>query len=118
MRKSTILSFLFAAVLGIWAFCTSETLQAQGPPPHRPGPVYRRPAPPPPAYRKPQPAPPRHYVAPPPPHHHRPAPPPPPHHHHPAPPPPPHHHHPAPPPTWGEVVGGLIDAAIWESRRP
>ncbi|MDO4425508.1 MAG: hypothetical protein Q4D17_07075 [Planctomycetia bacterium] len=96
MRKSTILSFLFAAVLGIWAFCTSETLQAQGPPPHRPGPVYRRPAPPPPAYRKPQPAPPRHYVAP----------------------PPPHHHHPAPPPTWGDIVGGLIDAAIWESRRP
>ncbi|MDO4629132.1 MAG: hypothetical protein Q4C70_08110 [Planctomycetia bacterium] len=50
------------------------------------------------------------------PHHGRPAPPPPPHHGRPAPPPPPHHHHyHHRPTTWGDVIGGIIDAAIHDS---
>lgn len=107
MRKLTLFSLILAMVCGFCALGVSQ-VQAQGPhPPHyQPAPVYRRHAPPPPR---------RH--APPPPVRYVPVPPPP-VHYAPAPPPPPHYAPAPPPPTWGGVIGGLIDVAIIESRRP
>jgi len=112
MKKITLCA-ISAAVLS-FALANSD-LMAQRPAAR---PAQGRPAAAPQHHAKPAPAPQHHAKpAPPPhqpPHHHHPAPPPPPRHHHPAPPPPPHHHH--HPTTWGDLIGGIIDAAIHESR--
>ena len=110
MKKITLCA-ISAAVLS-FALANSD-LMAQRPAAR---PAQGRPAAAPQHHAKPAPAPQHHAKpAPPPQHHAKPAPAPQ-HHAKPAPPPhqPPHHHH--HPTTWGDLIGGIIDAAIHESR--